>query len=88
MSRELNEFVNNIKLVKFTERLLQTKDKRVTPERAPSTMMGYRFPIAEEYFTKNITEELEKLAEKGLLKRAFHGRELGCPKCGSIKRAR
>lgn len=84
LSRELSEFVKNVKLVKFTERLLQTTDKRVTPERAPSTMMGYRYSLAEEYFTKNAREELEMLAEKGLMERGFYGRELGCPKCGSI----
>lgn len=84
MTAEITEFVRNVKLVKFTERLLEAKDGTCPPERAPATTMGYRYPLAEEHLGKNARETLERLTDKGFLERQFFSRDLGCPKCGSI----
>jgi len=46
--------------------------------------MGYRYPVAEEYFGEDAKEHLDNLVKEGLMEREFHQRELGCPKCGSI----
>jgi predicted RNA-binding Zn-ribbon protein involved in translation (DUF1610 family) len=60
------------------------KAKVITPERSTSNPMGYRYPIAEEYFGEGAKDHLDILVEEGLMVRDFHQRELGCPKCGSI----
>jgi hypothetical protein len=70
--------------VKFTERLLQDDSRACAPERVPGIKIGYRYPLAEEYLGKNARASLESLADKGLLEKEFHSRELSCPKCGSI----
>jgi len=60
------------------------KAKIITPERAPSSPLGYRYPVAEEYFGEDARQQLDNLVKEGLMERDFHQRELGCPKCGSI----
>jgi len=60
------------------------KAKVITPERTSATPLGYRYPVAEEYFGENAQKQLDRLVEDGLMEREFYQRELGCPKCGSI----
>ena len=70
MSEETREFIR--------------KAKVITPERTSATPLGYRYPVAEEYFGENAQKQLDRLVEDGLMEREFYQRELGCPKCGSI----
>jgi len=56
----------------------------IIPERSPTNSMGYRYPIAEEYFGEDAKNQLDMLVKEGLMVREFYQRELGCPKCGSI----
>jgi len=60
------------------------KAKLIVPERASSSPMGYRYPVAEDYFGKDAKNQLDNLVKEGLMEKHFYSRELGCPKCGSI----
>jgi predicted RNA-binding Zn-ribbon protein involved in translation (DUF1610 family) len=84
MNESVNRLIKNIKLAKLMLRLIKLPDKKIEPESNPALPSGYRYPVAEEYLGKNIRDELEGMANEGLLEREFFSKELGCPKDGSI----
>lgn len=84
MEERVSRFVKNIKLAKLMLRLIQQSDKTIRPELNPAYSNGYRYGIAEDYLGNNAREELEKLADEGMLEREFYSKELGCPKDESI----
>lgn len=84
MEEHISRFVKNIKLAKLMLKLIQQSVKTIMPEINPAYSNGYRYGIAEDYLGSNARDELEKLADEGLLEREFYSKELGCPKDESI----
>lgn len=84
MEEPMYEFIKNIKLAKLMFRLIETPGGKIQPVIDPSSSMGYRYGIADEYLGKDSKMMLDKLTEKGLLDTEFFSKELGCPKDFSI----
>lgn len=84
MDNNVDRFVKNIKLAKLVMRMVKQTDPVIKPELNPTFPIGYRYSVAEDYLGKEARNELEKLADEGLLEREFFSKELGCPIDGSI----